>query len=273
MKWLRATGAFGGVLVGLFGACTDRTSPERSVAREFAAHLCPNADACPCEHRLEDCEDQVLDRVGSWERRALELGLTLDEDCLDGALETLDGLAACGREWFDECYVYVGDRGVGEPCEWIDWFGVMSPCSHGLLCHQGVCAERHPVFAEGEACATEIDGQPVPIRGRCGEGLRCNSHGSLVCTPPKPTGSVCTANTECAYGDFCRGETPEMWWVDEDHPGTCTRATKQPGETCEIKGECIDSGCIDGRCIEIPQPTEPTLCEVNRTILAPEDPE
>ena len=265
MHWFRGIGIVAGLGIGALVGCTDRESPGGRVAREFAAHLCPVADACPCEQVLHDCEQTVLDRVGVWERRALDLGLVLDEECLDGALETLDAFAECGTNWFGECYVYTGGANVGEPCEQVDDIGIMSPCAQGLFCRNGACAEEsRPILDVGEQCATE-DSSIVPVGpngGVCREPLRCDWMASNVCVETSPTGATCTRETNCWFGDFCRGSSPDVMPSDDD-PGVCAPRTKQQGEACEYLYECLDTICVDGICLELMEPPpRPSLCDM-----------
>ena len=264
-----------GLAVGGFLGCTERESPGGPVARGFAAHLCPIADACPCEQVFHDCEQTVLDRVGAWERRALDLGLTLDGECLDGALETIDRSAECGAESFGDCNVYTGGADVGEPCEHIDNFGIMSQCSHGLFCRGGVCAEQsRPILGVGELCATTVDGMMIPVGpggGVCQEPLKCDWMESMVCVETSPTGAACTRETDCSFGDFCRGPSPDVL-PSKDEPGVCAPRTKQQGESCEYLGECVDSLCVDGICHEYTeQPPTPSLCDMLLGINLPQD--
>lgn len=247
-----------GLALGFVG-CTERGSPERSVAREFAAHLCPIIGACPCDYRPDDCEERVLERFGRWERRAIELGLKLDEECLDAALETIDGFADCGREWFADCRVYGDLREVGESCESLDPIGLISPCSDGLGCRDGVCVEPGPrTLALGETCTEN---------GVCGADLRCDSADTMVCVETKPTGSVCTRELDCPTSDFCRAPSPEVM-VSEQNPGVCSSRTKEPGESCEYVGECREAPCFEGKCIEN---TTPLLCDMLWGLDLPED--
>lgn len=260
MGWLRGFGVLAGLALGGVVACTDRGSTERSVAREFAAHLCPIVDACPCEYRPEDCEGRVLEHFGRWERRAIELGLQLDTECLDAALETVDEFADCGREWFSDCRVYGDGRGVGEPCESLDPIGLMSPCAEGLGCRDGSCAEPGPRnLALGDACTEE--------RGVCGDGLKCDNSDTMVCVETKPTGAVCTRELDCSPNDFCRGASPEVT-VSEQDPGVCSPRTKEPGESCEFVAECRDAPCFEGKCIE---ETTPLLCDMMWTLNSPDE--
>lgn len=235
------------------------------MAREFAAHLCPIVDACACDQALDDCEQLVVDRVGRWEQGAIDLGLTLDEACLDLALQTIDGFAECGREWFGDCYVYSGAAGVGEPCERVDDLGLMSKCAPGLFCRGGICGEEsEPTLDVGEQCATSPDGIiPVaPNGGFCREPLKCDWMGSMVCVETSPTGATCTAEVECAIGDFCRASSPDVV-PTEANPGVCTTRTKNRGEACEYANECVDTLCVDGTCHEFSEPPPtPLLCDM-----------
>jgi len=258
-------GATLGILIGLLASCTERESPGRSVAREFAAHLCPIHDACPCDQALTNCTETVRARVGNWEELALELGLQLDEPCLDRALDTIDRFAQCGREWFGDCYVYSGNATVGDRCEMVDPVGLMSQCSQGLFCRGGVCTEeRQPVLGLGDQCASSPDGIfPIaPNGGVCDESLRCDWMDSMLCIEPGPTGAECVFVTDCPVGDFCRGTSPEVT-PTEDEPGVCTTRTKAQGDSCEYVEECLDTLCVADVCQEIPEPTPtPLLCDM-----------
>lgn len=216
---------------------------------------------------MGSCERTVLERVGAWEDKAIRLGLTLDEDCLDVVLSTIDGFAACGTDWFTDCHVYVGERGLGEPCERVDDLGLMSVCSSDFSCRAGKCAERgRPIFELGEPCVLWVNGEPTffgPGGGTCREPLRCDWTETTVCIETLATGSPCTRIEQCDFADYCRGLTLEAP-LDEADPGVCTPRTAEVGETCEYVGECATTICIEGKCVEIPPPPPPTpaLCDM-----------
>lgn len=152
-----------------------------------------------------------------------------------------------------------GTKRVGEPCDAADLGFECGGDRHDLTCVQtdgsstaGIC-QVIPRAKEGEECLYEYSaahGRPeFYVNTPAGESfVACFESDGLNCTlgvesPPRcrvgaARGAACQLDSQCKYGDLCRGETDR---------GTC-QVAPHVGDAC-VSG-CGDLDCFAGVCSE-----------------------
>ena len=235
--------------LGLFAAalasCEEKSYEvaAEDAAAEVSQAYCGAMFSCHCDGRRYDAESECRTQTAGEIEQLLAVGqgsgLEYDPTCLGEVLRLLDE-HTCDPYWPDgdgcepPCNVFFGDRGLGQPCEYV---GSFSNCAQGLRCQGQVCAD--PCDREGPAGK----GQSCENRA-CDEGLWCDFE-DWTCRPLPDVGQPC-ANTQCRDGLFCDRVDPSATLT-----GVCA-APMDDGRAGRGHVECKSLHCPVGACEPMP---------------------
>lgn len=225
--------------------CRPEFEPSESDVLPFAAELCRATSEC-CEPPGETCEQDVVDRVLSWER---DVGakLTYSKTCFDEVVAWSKQLG-CERSLELQgpgCDVAHGEGSIGDECEFFGEIGLFgTTCADGLQCLGGRC-----VNSPFDATHAAGEGENCGVFTPCEDGFFCA--GDETCRRRVGPGESCTEAAACTSPAqmFCDGH--------EDGAGTCTQKSgldescdgdESCAFHCDDAGACEQLRCTDGRC-------------------------
>ena len=236
-------------------AC-NQTAPGAADNSSCASGVCNTAQGQPgvclpvgaCGNNVregaEGCDDGNRVRGdGCNEICKLENGefCTTDEVCASGvcdpASQVCEPANQCGNgaleanEGCDD-----GNTVAGDGCTMLCRVETGQPCGPGggTSCESGVCDTMgHAAPGVCEPAATcgngRIETDETCDDGNTVDGDACNS---------RCGGSVCTEQTQCGTGTYCKLEQT---------PGSCV-ATEPPGSSCSTDFECQSANCVEAQC-------------------------
>lgn len=231
-------------LASIIGCRWDDSAsvPEEAVA-EALASACEQSVACPCNGEALEVFGPCSKSFSAWAVEARARGLVYQRGCTEKLLDLAyghfgpDGVPCspepAAYQWAsceDECQVFAGAGGVGEPCENVG--RRMSTCAPELLCGvDGLCHEpcdRPFVIQEGRPCGYFANGY---LEENCAAGLVCD-----------PATTLCIAAT--ALGQACEPAastcSPDAWCEPNDKQ-CVTRLPK--GAPCTEHDGCESQVC------------------------------
>ncbi len=231
---------------GLGAACTNPYSYFTATPRHAALLASALAYAPACTPATEVCNGADDDCDGTVDEGCLELGAacTRDDQCGDGVCRVIDGAQICTRD--------------------CDPRTAIPRCPYDFYCREtgcgtGECVGGNPgAVADGEPCAADLEcaaSRCAPLGGAARCGRSCTTTGEAcptgeVCdttaggadcgtcwpfalsTAPRPFGTECDADAQCADGSCAPG-------------GFCTRAC-DAATPCGSGFHCRASTCVRG---------------------------